>query len=72
MLKRLEKFKKSVQNYLANIKFKPKNILTADEWKLVSLFNELLKTLYLVMQKCSKKRIAVKCNPAFSSTKNLF
>ena len=31
MLKRLEKLKISVQNYVANNKFKPKNILTADE-----------------------------------------
>ena len=37
------KLKASVQNYVANIKFKPENIPTADEWKFVSLFNELLE-----------------------------
>ena len=43
MLKRLEKLKTSGQNYVANHKFKPENILTADEWKLVSHFNEPLE-----------------------------
>ena len=50
MLKRLEKLKTSVQNYVANNKFKPENILTADEWKLVSVFNELLEPFYIVTQ----------------------
>ena len=54
MLKRLEKLKTSVQNYVANNKFKPENILTADEWKLVSVFNELLEPFYIVTQQCSK------------------
>ena len=53
MLKRLEKFKTSVQNYVATNKFKPKNILTSDEWKLVSLLNILLKLFYIEMQQCS-------------------
>ena len=43
-----------MQNYVANNKFKPENILTADEWKLVSLLNELLKPFYIVTQQCSK------------------
>ena len=55
MLKRLEKLKLSVQSYVANNNnFKPQNILTADEWKLVSLFIELLKPFYIVTQQCSK------------------
>ena len=54
MLKRLEKLKTSVQNYVANNNFKPENVLTADEWKLVSLLNELLEPFYIVTQKCSK------------------
>ena len=37
-----------------NKNFKPENILTADEWKLVSLFIELLKPFYKVTQQCSK------------------
>ena len=55
MLKRLEKLKTSVQNYVAKNKFKPENILTADESKLVSFHNELLEPFYIVKQKCSKK-----------------
>ena len=52
-----------------NINFKPENILTTDEWKLVSLLIELLKPFYIVTQQCSKKqRIAIKCNPACGST----
>ena len=55
MLKRLEKLKLSVQSYVANNNnFKPQNILTADEWKLVSLLIELLKPFYIVTQQCSK------------------
>ena len=54
MLKRPEKLKTSVQNYVTNNKFKPENILTADEWKLVSLLNELLEPFYIVTQMCSK------------------
>ena len=54
MLKRLEKSKTSVQNYVANNKFKPENILTADEWKLVSLLNELFKPFYMLPQQCTK------------------
>ena len=55
MLKRLEKLKLSVQSYMANNNnFKPENILTADEWKLVSLLIELLKPFYIVTQQCSK------------------
>ena len=54
MLKRLVKLKTSVQNYVANNNFKPENVLTADEWKLVSLLNELLEPFYIVTQKCSK------------------
>ena len=47
MLKRLEKLKTSVENYVANKKFKPENILKADEWKLVSFLYELLEPLYI-------------------------
>ena len=54
MLKRLEKLRTSVQNYVTNKKFKLKNILTADKWKLVSLLNELLEPFYIVTQQCSK------------------
>ena len=55
MLKRLEKLKLSVQSYVANNNnFKPQNILTADEWKLVSLLIELLEPFYIVTQQCSK------------------
>ena len=55
MLKRLEKLKLSVQSYVANNNnFKPKNILTADEWKLVSLLIELLEPFYIVTQQRSK------------------
>ena len=43
MLKRLEKLKLSVQSYVANKNFKPKNILSADVWKLVSFLIELLE-----------------------------
>ena len=60
---------------MANNKFKPEIILTADEWKLVSLLNELLEPLYTVWQKCIKNnaiRVAVKCNPTCSSTKKNF
>ena len=39
---------------MANNKFKPEIILTADEWKLVSLLNELLERFYIVTQQCSK------------------
>ena len=68
----MQKALTSVQNYVANNKFKPENIFTADEWKLVSLLNELLEPVYIVKQQCSKKCIFVKCNPACSSTKNVF
>ena len=51
---RLEKLKTSFQNYVANKKFKPDNVFTADEWKIVSLLNKLLKPFYIVTQKCSK------------------
>ena len=40
---------------MANNKFKPENILTADELKLLSLLIELLKPFYIVTQQCSKK-----------------
>ena len=51
MQKRLEELKLSVQSYLANHKnFKPENILTADEWKLVSLFIDLLEPFYIETQ----------------------
>ena len=53
MLKRQEILKTNVQNYVANNKFKTKNILTADEWKLVSLHNELLEPFYIVPEQCS-------------------
>ena len=53
-LKRLEKIKTSVHNYVANNKLKPENILTADECKLVSLLNELLEPFHIVTPKCSK------------------
>ena len=44
MLKRLGKLKLSVKSYQENNnKFKPENILIADEWKLVSLLIELLE-----------------------------
>ena len=53
--KRLEKFKLSVQRYVANNNnFKPKSILTADELKLVGLLIELLEPFYIVTQQCSK------------------
>ena len=55
MLKRQEKLKLSFQSYVANNKnFKPKNIHTADELKLVSLLIELLEPFYVVTQQCSK------------------
>ena len=55
MQKRLEELKLSVQSYLANLKnFKPKNVITADKWKLVSLFIELLEPFYILTQQCSK------------------
>ena len=38
---------------MANNKFKPKNVLTADEWKLVSLLNKSLEPFYTATQKCS-------------------
>ena len=51
MLKRLEKLKLSIQSYVANNKnFKTENNLTADGWKLVSIFIELLKPIYIVTQ----------------------
>ena len=34
--------------------FKPENILTADEWKLVSLLIKLLEPFFIVTQQCSK------------------
>ena len=37
-----------------NKNFKPENILTADEWKLVCLFIKLLEPFYIVTQQCSK------------------
>ena len=54
MLKIIEKLKTSVQNYVAKNKFKPEHILTADEWKLSSILNELLEPFYIVTQQCSK------------------
>ena len=39
---------------MTNNKFKPENILTADEWKFISLFNELLEPFYIVTQQGSK------------------
>ena len=48
MLKRFEKLKTIVKIYVANKKFKPEITLTADEWKLVSLLNELLEHFYIV------------------------
>ena len=54
MLKRLEKLNTSVQDYIAINKINPKNILIAGEWKLVSLLNELLETIYIVTQQFSK------------------
>ena len=57
MLKRLEKLKTSGQNYVVKNKFKPENIFTADEWKLVSLLNELLETLNIITQQCSKNNL---------------
>ena len=48
MRKRKEKWKTSVKNYIANNKFKPANVLTADQKKLVSLLNELLEPFYIV------------------------
>ena len=55
MLKRLEKLKTSVQQYVANNnKFNIDNILTADEWKLISNLNELLEPFYVVTQQCSR------------------
>ena len=52
MLKRIEKLKTSVQNYVAFNKFKPEDILEADEWKLVSFLNDLVEPFNIVMQKC--------------------
>ena len=54
--KRLEKLKSRFHNYPVNNKFKPKNTLTADEWKFVSLQKELLEPFYIVTQKCSKNK----------------
>ena len=56
MLKRLEKLKLSVQSYVVNNNnnFKPKNILTADKWKLISLLIELLEPFNIVTQQCRK------------------
>ena len=56
ILKRLEKLKTTSRNYVANNKFKPENILTADEWKRVSLLNELLEAFNIATQKCSKTK----------------
>ena len=44
----------SIQNYVASNKIKTENIVTADEWKLVCLLNELLEPFYKVTQQCSK------------------
>ena len=41
---------------MAKDKFKPKNILTADEWKLNSLFNKLLEPSYIETQQSSKNK----------------
>ena len=54
MLKRLKTLKTIVQNYMAKKKFKPEYILTADEWKLVSLFNEHLEPFYIVTKQFNK------------------
>ena len=54
MFKRLEKLKTKVQNYMANYKFKIEIFLTADEWKLTNLYNELLEPIYIVTQQCSE------------------
>ena len=47
MLKDLKKLTTNVQNYAANNKFKPENILKANEWKLISLLNELILSIYI-------------------------
>ena len=39
-----------------NKNFKPENILTAGEWKLVCLLVKLLEPFYIVKQQCSKNK----------------
>ena len=74
LLKRLEKFKLSVQSYVANNNnFKPENILTADEWKLFSLLIEVLEPFYLVTQQCSKNNaLLLKVIPHATALKRFF
>ena len=56
MLKRSEKLKTSVQNYKANNKFKPENILTDDEWKLlISLMT--CSNFFIITQQCSENNV---------------
>ena len=60
MLKRLEKLKLSVHSFVANNNnFKPEIILTADEWKLVSILIEVLESFYIVTQQCSKNNALI-------------
>ena len=67
------KLKISVQNYIANNKFKSKNILTTDKWKLVSLLNELLVPFNIVTQQCSKNNALLSCViPHSAALKNFF
>ena len=52
--KNIRKIRINVQKYLANNKLKNENILTADEWKLVSFVNYLLDPFCKVTLPCSK------------------
>ena len=56
---KIEKLKTSLQNYVGNNKFKPKNIFTAYECKLVSLLDELLELFYIITQQCRTTHAAV-------------
>ena len=56
-----------------NNNFKPENILTAHEWKLVSFLIELLEPFYIVTQQCSKKQsIAINAIPHATALKKFF
>ena len=72
MLKRLEKLKISVQNYVAKNKFKPEYILKENEWKLVSLLNELLEHFYTVTQQCGKNNALLSSLIPYAVVLNFF
>ena len=57
---------------MPNKNFKPQNIFTADEWKLVSLLNELLEPFYIVRQKCSKNSALQSSVILYAAATNFF